>query len=171
MIYLWIILLVAGIDQGVKWLIVSNMQPYQSTVLVKGILWLTYVCNHGAAFNFLDSHRLLLLAITLAVFGLVWVLRKQIARYPFITKFGLAIALGGALGNFIDRARLGYVVDYLDFRVWPVFNIADMAILGGVILISLGLLRQDSQRETHEKAEVTRGSGGDSSLISKEEHS
>ena len=74
---------------------------------------------------------------------MVWVNRKKMSDYPKTLQIGLAIALGGAVGNLIDRVRLSYVIDFFDLQIWPVFNIADMAIIGGVCLIIAGMFWKD----------------------------
>jgi signal peptidase II len=77
------------------------------------------------------------------VFLLAWFHRHEIIKYPKSFQIGLAITLGGALGNFIDQVRLGYVVDYIDLSFWPVFNIADINIVLGVILIIFSVLNEN----------------------------
>ena len=97
----------------------------------------TYVENEGAAFGLLTN------ASFLIIFAAVMAITTIVIYYRFpnywnhsLLKIGLGLMLGGALGNLIDRLRLGYVVDFIDFRVWPVFNIADSAISVGVIILA-----------------------------------
>lgn len=142
--YLYITIIIAFLDQVVKWVVQSQMTPYQSIDLWNGLVSITYARNPGAAFSILQSYPLLLAIITVVVFVLVWLNRRLLLDYPRIFQAGVAVALGGALGNFIDRVRQGYIVDYLDFHIWPVFNLADTAIVCGVGLIILGLLFQNS---------------------------
>ena len=85
------------------------------------------------------------------VFGLLWFYRKQISKYPTIFHYGLAIALGGTLGNFVDRVWLGYVRDFIDLRVWPIFNVADIAIFIGVALIAWGMFRMEVQTKNNQQ--------------------
>jgi len=142
--YLYVTIMIALLDQVLKWLVQTKMYPWQSIELWKGIVSLTYARNPGAAFNILQSQPALLAVIAAGIFVLVWLNRREVSDYPWTFQIGIAIALGGALGNFVDRVRLGYVVDFIDFHFWPVFNLADTAIVGGVGLIILGFLFKSS---------------------------
>ena len=97
---------------------------------------ITYVQNTGAAFSILKGKTFLFTAVSsVIILTIIYILIK----YPIKRKiFGIVMAmiLGGAFGNLIDRLRYGYVVDFLDFRVWPVFNIADCAIVLGVVVLA-----------------------------------
>ncbi|HEX7714597.1 MAG TPA: signal peptidase II [Bacillota bacterium] len=141
--YILLTVAVIILDQGIKWLIQTRMQLFESYPIWDGMVSLTYAGNNGAAFNILQGRSKLLALIAVVVFLVIWFKRRDIARYPRFFKVGLALALGGAVGNFIDRVRLGFVVDYVDFHIWPVFNLADAAILCGAALIILGFLRND----------------------------
>ncbi|HEY8464118.1 MAG TPA: signal peptidase II [Bacillota bacterium] len=143
--YFYLVLLVCGIDQVVKFWVQAKLAPFESINLWEGWFSITYVSNYGAAFGILQSHTLLLLGVALATFVYVWFKRREMQKYPQLFQIGTAIALGGALGNFIDRLRQGFVTDYLDIHFWPVFNIADIAIVSGVLLIALSLLCQEIQ--------------------------
>ena len=112
--------------------------------------WLnmTLAHNYGAAFSFLSSAGgwqrwfFIVLASTVSVVLLVWLVR--LPRREWLTGLGLALILGGAIGNLVDRIRLGYVVDFIDFHIggwhYPAFNVADSAITCGVILLLLDVL-------------------------------
>ena len=141
--YILLTVAVIILDQGIKWLIQTRMQLFESYPIWDGMVSLTYAGNNGAAFNILQGRSKLLALIAVVVFLVIWFKRRDIARYPRFFKVGLALALGGAVGNFIDRVRLGFVVDYVDFHIWPDFNLADAAILCGAALIILGFLRND----------------------------
>jgi signal peptidase II len=143
--YLYLLFLVCGVDQAVKFWVMAQMIPLQSFVLIPGLVSVTYVLNYGAAFGIMYAKTYLLLAITAGTFVYAWIHRHEVSKYPQMFQIGIAVALGGALGNFLDRVRLGYVVDFLDFYVWPVFNIADIAIVIGVGLVVAGLVRQEMQ--------------------------
>jgi len=96
----------------------------------------TYVENQGAAFGLLtNAHFLIAFAIIMAIATIVIYYRFPYWNHPLL-RIGLGLMLGGAIGNLIDRLRLGYVIDFIDFRVWPVFNIADSAITIGVICLA-----------------------------------
>jgi signal peptidase II len=96
----------------------------------------TYVENQGSAFGLLtNAHFLIAFTALMAIATIVIYYRFPYWNHPLL-KIGLGLMLGGAIGNLIDRLRLGYVVDFIDFRVWPVFNIADSAISVGVITLA-----------------------------------
>ena len=143
--YFYLTLLLIFLDQASKWLVQTKMFPMQSIVLIKGLFSITYATNYGAAFGILQSQTLLLIAISLGVMIVVWVNRRKISTYPQAMQAGLAVALSGAVGNLIDRIRLGFVVDFLNFLIWPIFNVADMAIVIGVGLILWGIFFNKAQ--------------------------
>ncbi len=132
--------LVLGIDQLSKYIIRTTFQPNESLPVIKSIFHLTYIHNPGAAFGILAYKTPVFVGVTLLVVLII------LAAYHYLTpervylRLALAMMLGGALGNLLDRLRFGYVIDFLDFRIWPVFNLADMAIVGGVILLCWELL-------------------------------
>ncbi|MDP2872660.1 MAG: signal peptidase II [Bacillota bacterium] len=132
------------LDRLLKWLVESRMYPGQS-IAVAPFLHITLVHNTGAAFGFLRGLQPLLAVLGLLVgVGVFWIARRVPPR-----EAGLRVALGavggGAIGNFIDRVAYGHVLDFVDLRIWPVFNLADSAIfLGGLYLAWRLLLRQGS---------------------------
>ncbi len=142
--WLWISLLVLLLDQGSKLLISNTMQLYESIAVVP-YFNLTYVHNTGAAFSFLSEAggwQRWLFAVLAAIISAalsVWLARLQ--KHETLLAVALALVLGGALGNLIDRLAYGYVIDFLDIYYkqwhWPAFNIADSAITVGVILLLL----------------------------------
>ncbi len=132
---------VALADQAVKWLIVSALQPGESRAYTS-FFNLVLAYNRGAAFSLLADasgwQRPAFIAVALGAIGLiVWLLGRDSSNALFC--LGLSLILGGALGNLWDRARLGYVVDFLDFHAagyhWPAFNVADSAITVGAALL------------------------------------
>lgn len=141
-------LIVILADQFTKVLVAGYYQLGQSEA-VTGFFNLVRAHNSGAAFSFLNHsggwQRWLFAAIAvLAAVTILWLLRKHAGQRLF--SFALASILGGAVGNLIDRLRLGYVIDFLDFHAWgthfPAFNLADSAItLGAALLILDELLR------------------------------
>lgn len=137
--YFILTLLVLIFDQLIKVIVVLKLDPFQDVWVIKNVFSLTCVHNYGAAFGILQSQSLLLITLSAAVILYVWINRKKLAGYSKLFQQGLALALGGSLGNLVDRIRLGYVIDFLDFQVWPVFNIADIAIVTGVGLVIISL--------------------------------
>jgi signal peptidase II len=130
-------------DQASKQLVMAAFAPGESLPLVPGILHLTYVRNTGAAFGLFQGQHVLFIGISILVIG--WVVRELSARGAALAapvRWSYALILGGATGNLIDRLRFGHVVDFLDLRVWPVFNVADSAITIGVTLLVWHALRK-----------------------------
>lgn len=143
MILLWLAALVVVADRVTKYLVVTNMTEGQSLPVVEGIFHWTYVLNPGAAFGMMAHNRVLFLAVGAAVVAAVWYFRRDILAEGPLVRSGAALFLGGALGNLWDRVQTGLVVDFFDFRVWPVFNVADIAICVGAALVVLGIFRKE----------------------------
>ena len=119
----------------------------ESIPIIEEVFHLTYILNPGAAFGMFAHNRLFFIAIAVIVIGIIIWARKEILASPWEVKAGCGLFLGGAIGNLIDRARQGLVIDFFDFRVWPVFNIADIAICIGVGLIIWNLLKTELKRD------------------------
>lgn len=145
MILLWLAALVVVADRVTKYLVVTNMTEGQSLPVVEGIFHWTYVLNPGAAFGMMAHNRVLFLAVGVAVVAAVWYFRRDILAEGPLVRSGAALFLGGALGNLWDRVQTGLVVDFFDFRVWPVFNVADIAICVGAALVVLGIFRKEKR--------------------------
>ena len=146
MTYLFMVLFAALIliaDQVTKFLTVAKISLYSKVNFLPGIVSLTYVQNDGAAFSMLEGQQWLF-AVVFAVFAgfIIWEFSKK--RLPFTTfeRFCIIAVFAGGLGNMIDRLRLGYVVDMIstDFMNFPVFNVADIFITCGCILLMLHLI-------------------------------
>jgi signal peptidase II len=138
------------IDQVTKSLIRARLPLHDSDPVVPGLFSLTHVTNRGALFGLLhdlpDPWRALLFTVVpFAAILLILYFQGRTAVADRLAHGGLALILGGAAGNFLDRLRLGYVVDFLDVYAgehhWPAFNVADSAICIGVSLLILDLLR------------------------------
>ncbi len=135
------------LDQGVKRLVEGSMELYESIPVVPGVLDLTHIKNTGGAFGILGSQEyVLLLGSAVAVFFVLWML---LAGAPGrLTVAGCGLILGGAAGNLLDRLTAGGVTDYADLgfwplEEWPIFNVADVAIVLGVGLILISALRPE----------------------------
>jgi signal peptidase II len=146
--YLWLVVVLVLLDQATKLWVLQTFEVFE-TVPVLPVFNLTLVFNHGAAFSFLGDaggwQRWLFIALTsvISVVLLVWLFRLRV--HERLTAASLAMILGGALGNLVDRVRLGKVVDFLDVHWqqwhWPAFNLADSAITVGVVLMLLASWR------------------------------
>lgn len=137
-------------DQLTKLYIDRTMQLYQSIPVIDGLFNITYLRNRGAAFSFLSdaSWRLpfFILATVIAVIAILVAFHKLRAEQRFAA-FSLTLILAGAVGNLIDRVRLGEVIDFLDVywgrHHWPAFNVADSAICVGVACLALDMFREE----------------------------
>lgn len=146
--YLLLSVLLIVVDQVVKFWIVANFNLYDQMEVVPNFLSLTYIRNTGGAFSLLEGQRYFFIIITLvAVAAVIYFLRKYIHESKWLT-LGLSLFLAGAVGNFIDRFRLGYVVDMfqLDFVTFPIFNVADMALVVGVGMIFIYIFLDEREK-------------------------
>ena len=148
------------LDQLVKIYVVSNMKLGESIPVVQDIFHLTYVLNPGAAFGILENHRWFFIAICIAILLGVAIFYKSIRRECAMFRYGLGLLLGGAVGNLIDRIQNGLVVDFLDFRIWPVFNIADIAICVAAVMLVVSLLNEGWQDEHYKMGRIKTRRGG-----------
>ncbi len=144
MLTLGIACIVTLLDQFIKWIVVTHMEWGESIPLIPGVFHLTYILNPGAAFGILAYQRWFFLLIVLILFCAFFIFRNRIPKKPFYFPGAIGMLLGGALGNAIDRVRLSGVIDFFDFRIWPIFNIADIFICVGVALIVFYFWRHDS---------------------------
>jgi signal peptidase II len=145
-----LIAVVIVLDQLTKWLVVRSIGLHDYVPLVDGLLSLSHVRNRGAAFGILSDWDLpyqsaLLATLSLAALGAIAVYFWRLPPNARLPRLALGLVLGGAIGNLIDRARLGYVVDFIHAywrqHQWPDFNVADSAITIGVTLLVLDILR------------------------------
>jgi signal peptidase II len=157
--WLWLSLAILLLDQAGKWMVLLALEPYEVIALMPNVN-LTLMFNTGAAFSFLaDSggwQRWFFVVLALIVSGVLvgWLLRLPATER--LHAAALALIIGGAVGNLIDRALLGHVVDFIQvylpiiplaiFNPWPSFNIADSAITVGVVLLLIASLRAETPR-------------------------
>ncbi len=147
LIYYLIALGIIVVDQFTKYLVKTNMELGESIPLIPEVFHLTSHRNMGAAFGILQNQRLFFILITVAVVIGIVISMVRIGRSQPRTTLALSLVLGGAIGNFIDRAATGQVVDFLDFTLikFPIFNVADMAITIGVGLLLLDMLLESKR--------------------------
>lgn len=153
--WLWLSALVLVLDQASKLLVMATLMPYQEVIAVTPFFNLVHVHNTGAAFSLFANQsgwqRWFFLAVAALASGVIlWLLAGTRGRTPFA--IALALILGGALGNLIDRLAYGHVIDFLDFHAagwhWPAFNLADSAItVGAGLLIWDGLWGSGARRD------------------------
>lgn len=154
MIYLLIAAAVCVVDQLFKYWIVSTIPLGGTMVLIPGVMGLTHLRNTGMAFSLLAEHTWLLTLISAVVACALGVLVVR-GKFPRWEKIALALVMGGAVGNLIDRARLGYVVDMFQtlFVDFAVFNLADAFIDVGAALFCVLYIVRTVREERAKKAE------------------
>ena len=146
----WLIALVVVLDQAVKAYIRGRMYVGESLPVLKDIFHVTYVQNRGAAFNMMTGAESLLtvLPAALMIFG-IWYMEKHKDEHWSLT-LAICLIVAGGVGNLIDRLTRGFVTDMLDFRFWPVFNVADVAVcIGAGFLVIYTLFFYGKGKETN----------------------
>ncbi|WP_106768288.1 signal peptidase II [Paenibacillus faecalis] len=145
-----IALIVLMLDQGTKYLIATRLELGEQIPVIGNFFVITSSRNRGAAFGILQDQIWFFIVVTIVVvIGLIWYLRKVRIEGRKLLPTALALVLGGALGNFIDRLFMGEVVDFLQFNfgnyTFPIFNIADSCIVIGVGLIILDTILEEKR--------------------------
>ncbi|MBX2994367.1 MAG: signal peptidase II [Bdellovibrionaceae bacterium] len=159
--------LIVAIDQLTKMYVHMSYQLGESTPIIPGLFNLTYVRNFGAAFGFLaQTHpafrEIFFLAMPPIALLIILIILRGVDDRDTWQVAALSSVFGGAIGNYIDRLRFRYVIDFLDFHwkeqyTWPAFNIADMAIVGGVIVLLI-LMFIEGRRESNKTPSAEAGS-------------
>lgn len=148
MIYELIIVILIGIDQLSKWLALNHLKDASSIPIIQDVFHLTYVENRGAAFGLFQNNQIVFVVVALlaSLYGLYYLHTKKVTQ---LGKTGIILIISGAIGNLIDRVRLGFVVDYFDFRViWKyVFNIADIFVVLGTIVLCIYILFLEEKKQ------------------------
>lgn len=145
---MWIAVIVAvllvGLDQVTKYLALMHLKPVGSITFVEGFMDFTFVENRGVAFGMFSGQKWFILLLTGVI---VAVMVYYFVRLPHSRQFqwvrgAMVLVLAGAVGNMIDRIFRGYVVDFFEFTFfdWPVFNVADIYVVVGVILLAILIL-------------------------------
>ena len=132
------------LDQGTKFWALASLKPIHNMTLVEGFMDLTFVENRGVAFGMFSGQRWFILLLTgIIAAGLIWFYKAMPKKKEYFPlRVSLVMVLSGAIGNIIDRLFRGYVVDFFEFTFfeWPVFNVADIYVVVGVILLALMLI-------------------------------
>lgn len=150
-IYYIVAAIVIAIDQFTKWLVVKHMDLYESIPVIDNFFYLTSHRNSGAAWGILQGQMGLFYIITvIVIIGIIYYMQK-FARDSKLSLLALSLVLGGAIGNFIDRLFRKEVVDFLDFTIirydYPIFNVADSALVVGVILIFITIYLEERSKD------------------------
>jgi len=166
--YLWLTAAVVALDQATKAAVDRLMDHHQSREVVDGLVRLTYVRNRGGAFGLLSDaelpyQSLIFAIVSFLALGAIAVYAWRLPERSRLPRLALALIMGGAVGNLLDRLRLGYVIDFVDVfwgpHHWPAFNVADSAITVGVCLLILDLLRDPQPRPSAEAELATPSTG------------
>jgi len=132
-------------DQASKFLVLRYLAVGESWYPLPGLQRLfsiTYVVNTGAAFGLFPDRGMLFLVIAVVVIVAIIGYYRYLPTDQLLVRASLGLQLGGALGNLFDRLKFGHVIDFIDFKIWPVFNLADSAIVVGVAILAIHLLRE-----------------------------
>lgn len=155
MLEIIIVISVIILDQITKYIAYMNLRtiPSQTIPLINGVFHLTYAENRGAAFSILQNRRWFFVIITILfiIFAVYYLITHR--KGSTLIKISISLILAGACGNLIDRIRNGYVVDFLDFRLinFPIFNVADSAVVIGSILLAYYLIFIDGKKGVNGK--------------------
>jgi len=159
-LFLWIL----SVDQWTKYSIEKRLPLHHTVPVVKGFFNLTHVRNPGGAFGILGGEKLgigssLFVLVSLLAIGIILFLFFKVREGEDILALAFAMVLSGAVGNLIDRFRIGEVIDFFDFHIsslhWPAFNIADSAITIGIGLILVEIFTRDRQQTTKKKLQIS----------------
>ncbi|MEA3402022.1 MAG: signal peptidase II [Armatimonadota bacterium] len=138
-------------DQAAKLAAVHLLKPVGTVPVLGPYLSLTWATNTGGAFGMLPTATSLLVATAAVVIAVLVLVAHRVSASPLLA-VSVALLIGGALGNLIDRLRLGYVIDFIDLHFWPIFNIADIAItVGAGLLIIATIAGSASRRASHQE--------------------
>jgi len=146
--YILLIAAVVGLDQFTKYLVVYNMELYESFPVVEGFFNITFILNPGAAFGMMadlnEAYRqLFFIMITIIAIIIITSLAYREKQHK-LRLFSYVLIISGALGNLVDRVLVGKVVDFLDFYIgkyhWPAFNVADCAISVGIFFLIIDII-------------------------------
>lgn len=153
-IYYLISIIIIAVDQLTKYLTVENIALHERVTVIPGVLSFTYHQNTGAAWSILEGQMLFFYIVTVIAVGVIIYYMQTAAKGDPLFALSLSFFLGGAIGNFIDRLFLQYVIDMirLDFINFPIFNIADMALSVGVGLMLVYLLVDEWKNYQKKKA-------------------
>jgi signal peptidase II len=128
------------VDRLTKYFLFRNLAEGESIKVVPGLFHITLVLNTGAAFGLFKGRSIFFTVSTIVVISLICLYMWRGGCKDILTLTALGLTLGGAAGNLIDRVLFGYVIDFLDFRIWPVFNIADASITIGAFILAIRLV-------------------------------
>ena len=148
---------VVALDQMTKYLVVSGLGLYESWVPIPalaGVLEIHYITNTGVAFGLFQRGGFIFKILPILISAVILYYYMTLSAGQWLIRLALGLQMAGALGNLIDRLRIGHVIDFIHVPYWPVFNVADSAVTTGTVLLVLLLLREEwRERRAAEAAE------------------
>lgn len=133
-------ILLITIDQLIKYLVINNLSLGSSISIINNFFYMTYIRNTGIAFGLFQNNNIfMIIVISIIVILLLFFYKKEKNKH-FTLSIAIMLIISGALGNLIDRIFRGYIVDYLNFRFWPAFNLADSLVVIGSILLGFFII-------------------------------
>lgn len=133
-----------ALDQFTKFLVQSRMNFGSSIVVIKGLLDISYVTNDGAAFGLFRGWNPIFIMVTFIAIVFIFVYYRQF-KDDLWMRIALGFLLGGAVGNLIDRIRINQVIDFINFRWWPSFNVADISVCIGAGMLLIRIIRGEGK--------------------------
>jgi signal peptidase II len=151
-----LMLVLVGLDQLSKYLIISNLELHESIEIIPGIFNFTYIQNRGAAFGSFDEHRWIFLILSTVMIAAILAFLFWKKPQDKLLLSSLILITGGGIGNMIDRVCLGYVIDFLDFCAFPnlwmwIFNVADACVCIGAGMLALWMILDTVKEAKKEK--------------------
>lgn len=148
------VFIILFLDQLTKFFVTKFLVLNRPVPVIRGFLYFTLVHNRGAAFGIFRNQLPLFIITSIIAIVLIYAsLKKNKQRGISVYNIALCLILAGALGNLVDRIAFGYVIDFLDLRVWPVFNVADSAITVGAVLLGYSILRAEKTQNSKLKTQ------------------
>ena len=147
--FICIAIAIIGLDQLTKWIVYNSLMLHEVVPVIPGCLNLVHIQNPGTAFGLFADYNsffrnILVMSASIVAILLILYLYKNTSQDFPVLSFGFALIFGGAIGNMIDRVRLGRVIDFIDVYIgslhWPAFNVADSAITVGMIIFAYYIL-------------------------------
>ena len=133
------------LDQGSKYLVRTHMELWQSIDVLGRFFSITYIENPGAAFGIFANQTIFFVLLTFVILVVILLFYRKINAKNPRTGVALAVITGGAIGNLIDRMVKGTVTDMFNFHFWPIFNVADIALVLGLLYVGYRLIRNGEE--------------------------
>ena len=151
-IYILVFIAIIAVDRFTKHLVTANMQVGEAIPNVEAFFSIHYVRNDGVAFSLLQGNPELLIVLQSVIFALItcFLVVAYIKKFPTLLLVALTFVISGGAGNLIDRVQFHYVIDFISVGSFPIWNVADMAVVGGCILIAIYILFAHGKEKSEE---------------------